>query len=152
MLRVLMFLLENYGGQKEKLLTDQDILSSDLERAGFNPFEINDALSWLEGFGDFEERSKSFPKMSSTNVRFYDLEEKERIDERARGLLLFLEQSEVLTPELRELAIDRAMAMDDYIDVAQMKWIVLITLFYHPSQTAAFSWMQELVVYGDRLH
>lgn len=147
-----MFLFENYSDHKERLLSDQDVLSLDLKRAGFNPLEINDALSWLQGFDDHEVNVQAFPKMTNASIRFYDIEEKEKINERARGLLLFLEQSKVLTPELRELAIDRAMAMDDWIDVAQMKWIILITLFYHPAHKTALSWMKELVIFGDRLH
>ena len=48
MLRVLMFLFENYSEHQARLISDQDILGNELERAGFNRFEIHDALAWLD--------------------------------------------------------------------------------------------------------
>lgn len=152
MLRVLMFLFENYGEHHGKLISDQEALSGELAKAGFNKFEIRDALSWLEGFKALDIEAKTFPTMSQYSIRFYDADEKMKIDEEARSLLYFLEQSDVLTPHVRELAIDRAMAMEEFIDVAQMKWILLITLFYHPSEKSASDWMQDLVLHGDILH
>ena len=152
MLRVLMYLFENYSEHQARLISDQDILSGELQKAGFNQVEISDALVWLDGFQQFDEEAKTFPPMTSTNLRFYDLDEQEKMSDAARGLLLFLEQSGVLTPHMRELAIDRAMAMEDYVDLSQMKWVLLITLFYHPSEKKALDWMQDLVLHGDVMH
>ena len=96
--------------------------------------------------------SKPIPACPSIACGFYDLDEKNKIDAEARGLLFFLEQSDILTPQMRELAIDRAMAMEEYIDIGQMKWILMITLFYHPSQKIALDWIQDLVLHGDVMH
>ena len=152
MLKVLMFLFENYGDHHSKLIQDQDILSGELQKAGFNQFEIRDALTWLDGFHELSEDVKTYPSMSEHSMRFYDLDEKNKIDAEASGLLYFLEQSDILTPQMRELAIDRAMAMEEYIDIGQMKWILMITLFYHPSQKIALDWIQDLVLHGDVMH
>lgn len=153
MLRVLMYLFENYSEHHANVISDQEVLSSTLERAGFNRYEIHDALNWLQGFRDFQDTEDTLAAMQNYSQRFYDMEEKEKIDEEARYLLAFLEQSGILAPALRELVIDRAMAMDDITDLSQMKWIVLITLYHHPSSDReALHWMQDFVMYGDTKH
>ena len=48
----------------------------------------------------------------------------------ARGFLAFLDSAQVLTPTLRELIIDRAMAVrNDAIGLEQLKIIVLMVLW-----------------------
>ncbi len=68
------------------------------------------------------------------------------LDTDCRGFILYLEQMGVLTPASRELAIDRAMALEDeYFDVEQMKWVVLMVLFNQPGEEAAYAWVEDLV-------
>jgi Smg protein len=52
----------------------------------------------------------------------------------------------VLTPTSRELAIDRAMALEsEDFDLDQLKWVVLMVLFNQPGQEAAYTWVEDLV-------
>ncbi|MDH5591429.1 MAG: DUF494 domain-containing protein, partial [Gammaproteobacteria bacterium] len=60
--------------------------------------------------------------------------------------LLFLEQVGVLDADTREIVIERVMALDaDEIDLEQMKWVVLMVLFYQPGHEIAYAWMEDLV-------
>jgi Smg protein len=57
-----------------------------------------------------------------------------------------LENVGILSPEQRELVIDRLMALEgDDIDLEKLKWVVLMVLFSQPGQETAFSRMEDLV-------
>ena len=152
MLKVLMYLFENCQEGHARFVGDQEQLSGVLELAGFNPYDIRSALWWLDGFKQFDHEAKAFPAMSNRHCRFYDVDETAKISAKARALLSFLEQSNILSPHMRELAIDRAMAIDGFVDAPQMKWVLLITFFYHPGEKKSLEWMQELVLHGDVMH
>ncbi|MCU7862768.1 MAG: DUF494 domain-containing protein, partial [Candidatus Thiodiazotropha sp. (ex Lucinoma borealis)] len=63
-----------------------------------------------------------------------------------RGLLLFLEQNDILTMTARELVIDRALALDTaIITEEELKWIILLVLMNQPGQEAAFARMEDMV-------
>jgi Smg protein len=70
----------------------------------------------------------------------------ERLDTECRGFILFLEQMGVLSPASRELAIDRAMALENEdFDLDQLKWVILMVLFNQPGEEAASAWVEDLV-------
>ena len=70
----------------------------------------------------------------------------DRLDTECRGFILFLEQMGVLSPTSRELAIDRAMALENEdFDLDQLKWVVLMVLFNQPGEEAAYAWVEDLV-------
>ena len=64
----------------------------------------------------------------------------------ARGLILQLEQSGILSPGSRELVIDRLMALDEpVLTVENLKWVVLMVLFSKPEEEVAFAQMENLL-------
>jgi Smg protein len=78
--------------------------------------------------------------------RLFSSREMERLDTECRGFILFLEQMGVLSPDARELAIDRAMALEsEDFDLDQMKWVVMMVLFNQPGEEAAYAWVEDLV-------
>ena len=80
------------------------------------------------------------------SIRMFSEAEMSRLDTECRGFILFLEQMGVLTPASRELAIDRAMALEnEYFDIEQMKWVILMVLFNQPGEEAAYAWVEDLV-------
>jgi Smg protein len=59
---------------------------------------------------------------------------------------VYLEQIGILSPEQRELLIDRLMALgNDDVDIEQIKWVVLMVLFSQPGQETAYARMEDLV-------
>lgn len=144
---VLLYLFENYIDTDDTNKPDKDALEIELEGAGFPHLEIHKAFDWLESMTVIDEQSSSDgehkPELS---MRFYCEQEILRLDVQCRGYLLFLEQVGVLDAETREVVIERVMALgSDEIDLEQMKWVVLMVLFYQPGREVAYAWMEDLV-------
>ena len=142
MIDVLLYLFENYIDTEESHKPDKDALELELERVGFQELEIHKALEWLENMTVVADQ----PVKRLPTMRVFSDVEKERLDMESRGYLLFLEQVGVLDVETREVVIERVMALDtEEIDLDQLKWVVLMVLFYQPGREVAFAWMEDLV-------
>ncbi len=143
---VLLYLFENYIDTEDTDKPDKDTLELELEQVGFQQREVSKAFEWLENMTVASDSTIPSPRSVQPSLRIYAREENERLDVAARGYLLFLEQAGVLDPETREIVIDRVMALDtDDIDLDQLKWIVLMVLFYQPGREVAYAWMEDLV-------
>jgi Smg protein len=141
---VLMYLFENYYMDDDRPHTpDREIVQQELSQAGFPLREIDRAFSWMDGLMDEQYRPSV---QAEHSIRHYAESELERLDTECRGFLLFLEQMGVLTPESRELAIDRAMALEtEDFDLDQLKWVILMVLFNQPGKQEAYAWVEDLV-------
>ncbi|MFZ5594839.1 MAG: DUF494 family protein [Pseudomonadota bacterium] len=146
-LDVLMYLFENYLDGELEFASDHDSLKKELIEAGFHHGEIDKAFVWLEGMALLRENaSRSAVRPAGHSIRVFTAQEMVRLDLECRGFLLFLEQIGVLDPINRELVIDRVMALEsEDIDLAQLKWVILMVLFNQPGQEAAYAWMEDLV-------
>lgn len=126
---VLMYIFSSYADQDEHLPEDGAVIDSDLRAAGFRPLEIDKAFAWLYELAETE----NFPGVSQapTSARIFAESEVQRLDSKARGFIYFLEQSGVLTPQVREVVINRVMALDDdtIVDIEALKWVVMMVLF-----------------------
>lgn len=126
---VLMYIFSSYTERDDTLPEDRDSIDADLLDAGFEPHEIDKAFDWLDGLA----MADNLPELmqSSHAIRIYSDSEKQRLDANLQGFLLFLEQSGVLTPELREMVINRIMALDSdgVIDIDEFRWVVMMVLF-----------------------
>lgn len=148
---VLMYIFSSYIDNDDALPEDRDSIDSDLREAGFKSEEIDKAFEWLDGLalaGDIPEI-----KQSRRAIRIYSDKEKMRMDNKTQGFLYFLEQSGVLTPELRELVINRIMALDgdSEIDMEQFKWVVMMVLFNNSDDQDDHTLMHyEDIVFADQ--
>tara|TARA_R110002050_G_scaffold269917_2_gene412624 strand:- start:171254 stop:171742 length:489 start_codon:yes stop_codon:yes gene_type:complete len=146
---VLLYLFENYIDTDDSNKPDKDALETELEGVGFPHLEIHKAFDWLESMTVIEEGASSEGEgehKPESAMRFYTEQELLRLDVKCRGYLLFLEQVGVLDSETREVVIERVMALDTgEIDLDQMKWVVLMVLFYQPGREVAYAWMEDLV-------
>ncbi len=144
---VLLYLFENYIDNEEAGQPDKAALETELEQVGFPELEIDKALVWLENMTVIaEESAESTPVEPAQAMRFYAEEELEVLNTACRGYLLFLEQVGVLDSATREIVIERVMALEaDEIDLDQLKWVVLMVLFYQPGREVAYAWMEDLV-------
>ena len=126
---VLMYIFSSYADQEENLPEDRDGIDADLRAAGFEPIEIDKAFAWLDGLADAEDSTGS--DQSANAVRILAPQESARLAYNAQGFLLFLEQSGVLTARLREMVINRVMALEAEaeVDIEELKWIVMMVLF-----------------------
>lgn len=144
---VLLYLFENYIDNEDAGQPDKAALETELEQVGFPELEIDKALVWLENMTVIaEETVDAKPVTPDLTMRFYAEEELELLNTKCRGYLLFLEQVGVLDAATREIVIERVLALDtDEIDLEQLKWVVLMVLFYQPGREVAYAWMEDLV-------
>ncbi|MGL9735051.1 MAG: DUF494 family protein [Symbiopectobacterium sp.] len=152
MFDVLMYLFETYIHNETELRVDQDALTDDLTRAGFDRADIYSALNWLERLADLQEGKEVLFALASDPhaLRIYTREEEQRFDTECRGFLLFLEQINVLNLETREMVIDRVMALDTLsFDLEDLKWVILMVLFNLPGCENAYQQMEDLLFEAD---
>jgi len=145
-LDALMYLFEQYYLDDESDVSpDHDSIKGRLQEAGFLEGEIDKAINWLEELSS-DQHTPDGAVPAPRSFRIYTDQESARLNQECRGFLLFLEQSEILTPVSRELVIDRFMALEtDEIDLEQLKWVVLMVLFTQPGEEEAYAWMEDLV-------
>jgi len=148
---VLMYIFSSYADQDENLPEDRDGIDADLRAAGFDPLEIDKAFEWLDGLAQVEDDSAS--AQSAISTRVLAPEESARLAYSAHGFLLFLEQSGVLTPKLREMVINRVMALDSEseVDIEELKWVVMMVLFNSADEQDENALMHyEDIVFADQ--
>ncbi|MDH3342203.1 MAG: DUF494 domain-containing protein [Gammaproteobacteria bacterium] len=141
---VLMFLFEEYLGDSNEAMDERDNMQIRLEEVGFQHQEIDQAFNWLEDLATLRKDS-DYILANTSSIRIFSEFEKSIIDEDSIGFLMYLEQSDILTPVTRELVLDRIIALDHPLDIEQLKWIVMIVLHTHPGEENAFAWMEGLV-------
>ncbi len=152
---VLIYIYETYMDGEDQLPSDQVLIEEHLLKVGFHEGEINKAFDWLDELAWRQGALHESGDFSQAAMRIYSDDEIQRIDMESRGLLLFLEQNDILDPLSRELVIERAMALENPdLDSDDIQWIALLVLLNQPGQEAAFTVMQNLVYDGapDLLH
>ena len=128
MFDILVYLFENY--YQTDLHPDQDALARKLTAAGFEHDDISDALTWLQGLTGAKDSALPDSLAESTAFRGYADVEASKLGVEGRGFIAFLEGAKVLTPLLREIIIERAMALaEDSVSVEKLKVIVLMVLW-----------------------
>ena len=148
-LDILIYVFDRYMLADAPEVPEREHLARDLERAGFTPAKVERALDWLTDLAFGHERpplAESQPGVQSSGVRIFSESELSRLSTECRGFLLTLERLGVLTPQQREIVIERMLALDaDEPDTEQLKWVVLMVLSSQPGQELAFERLDGLV-------
>lgn len=145
MIDILVYLFENY---LPDACPEPAVLARKLFAAGFEEEDISQALDWLDGL----ERSEAVRlclRPQNDGLRIYDEEEHVRLPLECRGFLTFLEQTGTLDPELREMVIERSLALPDReISLSKLKAIVLVVLWRRQHEFDALV-LEELLSEDD---
>jgi Smg protein len=138
MFEVLVFVYENYW--RGDACPELGQLERKLSAVGFEAQEIRAALDWLDGLS-FATRSTHWPTgatssapqdtrtvlQSAGSMRVYSLAEQDHLGAACLGFISFLESAKVLPSPMREIVIDRAMAVaDDEVSLDDLKIIILM--------------------------
>jgi Smg protein len=151
-LDILIYLFENYLDSDAIPQANRDALREELEHAGFAESGISRALEWLEGLS---ADTTVVADAQMRSFRVFSGHEQVRLTADVRGYLLQLENIGILSPQQRELVVDRLLALNaEEVDIEQVKWVVLMVLFSQPGQELAYQRMEDLVFEGqsDALH
>ncbi len=156
MFDVLVYLYENYW--RPDACPEPQQLRRKLSAVGFEADEIQDALRWLDGLAVNAQASvervpaeetgdqpageaepglapggaPALPPLTpaSTSLRVYTDAEHEVLGMECLGFISFLETAGVLPPPLREMVVDRAMAVGSgSLDLDDLKIIVLMVFW-----------------------
>jgi Smg protein len=126
MFEVLVYLYENYW--RPDACPDHDQLSRKLSAVGFESDEIQDALKWLDGLAASAQSCQAGSPGHS--MRVYTASELDVLGEDSIGFIAFLESAGVLPPTMREMVLDRAMAVGQTrLDLDDLKIIVLMVFW-----------------------
>ena len=130
MLDILVYLFEHFeelgNSEQQTIQLDAAPLSESLIEAGFEREEIDEAFGWLAGLAG--ERHHAVASPSADAIRIYTDREYEHLGTDCLNYLWALEQQNAVPADLRELIIDRAMAMGD-LTIEHFKIIVLMVLW-----------------------
>lgn len=132
---ILVYLFENC--QRAELAYDRERVAKKLSAAGFEDSDISETLQWLAGVLRAPQTVDTVLPDSRTTFRAYAQRELAKLNAGCRGFLLTLEHAGILTPQTRELVIERSLAAaGTTLSLEQLKLIVLIVLWNRHSPTS----------------
>lgn len=147
-LDILIYVFDRYMLDEVPEVPEREHLARDLELAGFTHANVERALDWLAELASERDR----PALALTvrgagpAVRIFSDGELARLSTECRGFLVTLERLGILSPQQREIVIERMLALDaDELDTEQLKWVVLMVLSSQPGQEQAFERLEDLV-------
>jgi Smg protein len=148
MFDVLVYLFENFYQSDGR--PDHETLARKLHAAGFENDDIHDALDWLNGLATPHETGRLECLDLHPNFRSYNTQETAKLTTESRGFVAFLESARILPPRLRELIIERAMALqDEAVGLDKLKVIVLMVLWTQRGSVDALV-LDELLPDGEK--
>lgn len=134
MFEVLVFVYENYW--RGDACPELQQLGRKLSAAGFESDDIQQALQWLAGLSlasqstELIDISQSAPEAhteSAHSLRIYSVAEQDHLGAECLGFVNFLESAGVLSAHMREIVLDRAMAVPGQpVSLDDLKIIVLM--------------------------
>lgn len=131
MFDVLVFVYENYW--RGDACPELQQLGRKLSAQGFEPEEIQQALTWLDGLNFAAQSVQQVPESSVSaapsplSMRVYSVAEQDHLGAQCLGFVSFLESAGVMPPAMREIVLDRAMAAPgDPVSLDDLKIIVLM--------------------------
>ena len=107
-----MFLFEHYMDENQGINPDRKELLDELTQAGFAAPDIGKAFSWLDGLTNLQESKLEQYTKHIKSVRVFTEDEKKKLSKDCIGFLLFLDNMGAFDNNIREMIIDRAMALE----------------------------------------
>ena len=132
-LDVLLYLFEYYSEDPARETGSNTEIKKHLMGAGFEDDVINHAMDWVAIFkGPADSAEITIPQ--SLSVRIFSNEEKSLLDNECQNYIIRLEKFGLLTPQKRELLIDKLTSIGfEPMDVEVVKALSILMLFQEPS-------------------
>ncbi|MCK5898581.1 MAG: DUF494 domain-containing protein [Methylococcales bacterium] len=141
MFDVLIYLFENYLDDYIELTPNRSALKTELLKQGFSLSQVDSAFLWLNSLSETHQW-----RCQTQAFRIFSTPEKRHLDIDCQNLLISLELSGILSPDHREIVIDRTMVLEnETITLDELKWIVLLVLLTQSDDDTAYSRMEEIV-------
>jgi len=144
-LDILLYVFNRYMLAEASEVPERDALAEDLERVGFPGDNVERALDWLADLAH-ERHRPSLTDSRPRAMRVFTDAEHNHLPVDCRGYLLALESTGILSPQQREIVIERLLALNSSeLDIDQLKWVALMVLSSQPGEELACSRMEDLV-------
>ena len=135
MYEILVYLFENC--QQREVAQERERVAKKLSAAGFEHADISEALHWLAGVQRAPQPAVAELPDNRRSFRAFAPRELAKLDAQCRGFLMTLEQQGLLTPQNRELVIERSLAASGAsLTLEQLKLIVLMVLWNQQTPTS----------------
>jgi len=145
-LKVLIYVYDNYMLADPAEIPERHHMLEDLQRRGFSVSEVVHAMEWLSALVSDQRAAPGAGPEDLAGMRVFAEGELARLSADSRAFLMLLDRQRVLTPQQRELVIERALALDvAEVDVEQLKWVVLLVLSSQPGQELAFARFESVM-------
>ena len=132
-LDILLYLFEYYSEDPVRESDTSFVIRDHLIDAGFQDAAIDHAMDWVEIFKNPKEDTMLHVP-SSTSVRILSDDEKNLLDVECQNYISRLEKFGLLTPEKRELLIDKLTSIGiEPMDLEVVKALSILMLFQEPS-------------------
>ena len=132
-LDILLYLFEYYSEDPVRESDTSFVIRDHLIDAGFQDAAIDHAMDWVEIFKDPKE-GMMLHTPSNSSVRILSDDEKNLLDVECQNYISRLEKFGLLTPEKRELLIDKLTSIGfEPMDLEVVKALSILMLFQEPS-------------------
>jgi Smg protein len=145
-LDVLIYLFENFmTSEKIDFEPESQEISIRLEDAGFETNDVVKAMQWVL---ELKENVMAVASNDyNSSIRIFSVDEQFKISPAIRHTLYCMERDEVITPAIRELIIDRVMALDlEEVQVDQLKWIMLFVLCFQGQMPVQVRRLEDVIL------
>ncbi len=147
MLDVLIYVFEKHLRSHGGVCFHRERLAHDLINAGFDDEQVSDALVWLDELKQGQADMTSLAEASAASIRGYHEEEIAKLGASNINLLISMEKLRILSVALRELVMDRLMALPgDRLATYQVKCVVLLVLLSDPDGARALATMEYFMM------
>ena len=132
-LDILLYLFEYYSEDPVRESDTTFVIRDHLIDAGFQDVAIDHAMDWVEIFKNPKE-GIMLHTPSNSSVRILSDDEKNLLDVECQNYISRLEKFGLLTPEKRELLIDKLTSIGfEPMDLEVVKALSILMLFQEPS-------------------
>ena len=129
---------------------DDDLLKSHLSEAGFDSVRIDKALNWIENIASLQDGRLTPFTTTHNSIRVYSNDEQGKLDTRARGFIMFMENMGQLSPSQREMVIDQVMSLEDSkLSMDDLKWVVMMVIGNSTDASVPTQWLESIVFYDE---
>ena len=129
---------------------DDDLLKAHLSEAGFDDGRIDKALTWLENIAALQEGKLDTYVTTHNSVRIYSEAEQGKLNAKARGFIMFMENMGQLNAAQREMVIEQVMTLEDStLSMDDLKWVVMMVIGNSEEIAMPTQWLESIVFYDD---
>ena len=148
MIDILVYLFSRYGDYDSR--PEAAALARKLKAAGFEDGEISEAIDWLARLKP-ESHEALLAHTAGNSLRVWTEEEHCRLGSAGIAFVLFLESTGVLDAALRELIVDRVLALDETpVSLEKLKVVALMVLWSHERDLESLL-VEELLAEPERV-